>query len=193
MASNIMNYIPEVLHNVHGVLWAIEQNEGRITTKLIKSEIERLRGQWASEVINIALISLDQKPVVSGMVSSDAQVQALVKMAKKDHEYIIGHIKALRDTREKAKVEPAPVVVPEVHIEVVDFDDDEETIPYSMNDIYDVVQVATLLGVSEQRVRAMIASGAFPHAFKLSGVWAIPHEDIVLVKGKERKAGRPRK
>jgi butyrate kinase len=101
MSSNIMNYIPEIMNNVAGVLSRIEGQEGKITSKLLRAEVERLKGQWASEVINVALIALGREAAVSGMVASPAQVSALVKMAQKNNEPIIGKIKVMREARKQ--------------------------------------------------------------------------------------------
>jgi len=53
-------------------------------------------------------------------------------------------------------------------------------------------QAAAVLGVTERRVRALIAAGRI-YARKFSGAWAIPvsqlEKDTVMV----RKPGRPRK
>jgi hypothetical protein len=186
--SNIMNYLPEVLANIASVLARIEANEGKITGKFLKSEIERLKGQWAPEVINVALMALGREAAVSGMVASEGQVGALVKMAQKDHAYIISKIKSLREAREKQKSAPP---AQEPTITVVDLDNDLEP-PFELkDDVMDVGEAAVVLGVSERRVRAMLSSGRFELARKPHGVWLINGNEVRMIVCQERKAGRP--
>lgn len=206
--SNILNYTPEILHNIYGFLSRLEANQGKITTKFIKSEIERLKGQWPSEVINVSLVVLGQKPAVSGMVATDAEVKALVEMAQKDYEYIIGKIKAQRNAREQAKeaTKPDPQIEEEPTITIVDLEDEDEfphMTPEELEYAGDkgflpyrpltVGEATDLLLVSAQRVRALCAEGRFPDAHKHGNAWVIPSGDALAFALSERRAGRPAK
>jgi hypothetical protein len=63
------------------------------------------------------------------------------------------------------------------------------------NQLVSVAIAAQRLRVSARRVRAMIADGRFPRAYKLEGtdIWLIHSADLERADVTERKVGRPSK
>ncbi len=97
--SNILRYTDQVLGNVRDVLFAIKENNGKATTKLVVREQERLCGQYAKDVLNIALMAMGKSAAYTDVKLSPDQLARLAEQAKKSNWDVLGDIKKLREQK----------------------------------------------------------------------------------------------
>jgi excisionase family DNA binding protein len=201
MTTNIMLYSDEIMRNVRTVLWSIKENGGKITSKHLQTQVDALKGSWASESVNIALMALGRQQAVNGMVASQPQIDSLLAKFVRENAYLVDEVKALREARAKDKEAKATQETSpeEPTIAIVDLSDEYD--PNWHDDGLEITQkkwaitststAAEILGVSERRVQAMIAAGQFKSAEKFGTSWLLRGEEVQLLATKERKAGRP--
>jgi len=100
--STIMNYRSEIQYNVTSVLSRIEERGGMAPNKFLAAEQERLRGQYAPIVLNVALMAIG-KPQLAPLSAcwglTEKELEWLIEEAKKKNEGLILHIKHLREAK----------------------------------------------------------------------------------------------
>lgn len=98
--SNIHLYSHEVQYNVTSVLYSIKERGGLVSSKFIAAEARRLQGEYAADVINIALLAMG-KPAAFEGVASEKQMSIFVEQAKKQNELLLSQIAQLRAAKGK--------------------------------------------------------------------------------------------
>lgn len=99
--SNIMNYRSEIQYNVTSVLSHIRDNGGKTPNTLLVAEQNRLKGQYAPVVLNVALMAMGKKqlaPLSACFGLNERELGWLIEEAQKKNLTILGEIKALRET-----------------------------------------------------------------------------------------------
>ena len=101
--TNAMNYSDEILYNVRDVLYNIEQRGGLVSNTFLQGELDRLQGQYAAIVINVALLAIGKKKAVEDarFPLSDAQYTVLVEKAKRSNGVLLSEIAKLRAEKGK--------------------------------------------------------------------------------------------
>jgi len=93
--STIHLYSDIVLSNVTSILWNIKERGGLVSNKFLMGEYERLQGSWATDTINIALLTMGKEPASQG-VASEKQMTIFVEQAKRQNEGLLLKIAQLR-------------------------------------------------------------------------------------------------
>ncbi len=101
--TNAMLYSDEILYNVREVLWNIKERGGMAPSKFLNAELERLHGQYAAIVINVALLAMGKQKAVDDprFPLSDAQYNTLVERAKQKNADLLHEIAQLRAQKGK--------------------------------------------------------------------------------------------
>lgn len=101
--TNIMNYSDEILYNVRDVIYNIEQRGGLASNKFLQGELDRLQGQYAAIVVNVAMMAIKGKKVAEDarFPLSDAQYAVLVEKAKQQNRSSLAVIAKMRAEKGK--------------------------------------------------------------------------------------------
>lgn len=101
--TNAMNYSDEILYNVRDVLCKIEERGGMAPSSFLNAELNRLQGQYAAIVINVALMAIGKKKAVEDarFPLSETQYNILVERAKQNSRVEIARIAQLRAEKGK--------------------------------------------------------------------------------------------
>jgi non-ribosomal peptide synthetase component F len=101
--ANAMNYSSEILSNVSEVIWNIKERGGLASSKFLNAELERLQGQYAAVVVNVALMAIGKPKAVEDprFPLTDAQYNVLVERAKQNSRVELAQIAELRAAKGK--------------------------------------------------------------------------------------------
>ena|SRR2546423_6611270 len=101
--ANVMNYSSEILSNVSEVIWNIKERGGLAPASFLNAELERLQGQYAAVVVNVALLTMGKKAAVQDdrFPLSDAQYSVLVERAKQNSRVELAQIAEMRAAKGK--------------------------------------------------------------------------------------------
>ena len=101
--TNAMNYSSEILSNVQEVLYKIMERGGMAPSSFLNAELDRLQGQYAAIVINVALMAMGKKPSVEDerFPLSEKQYAWLVERAKQNSRVELARIAQMRAEKGK--------------------------------------------------------------------------------------------
>lgn len=102
-ASTIMRYKDQVLYNVRSVLWNVKERGGTAPTKFWQSEALRLKGEWGTDVANIARQAMGREGLIFEGRAMPDEMAVLVEAARRDNEALLREIAALRAAAKEAK------------------------------------------------------------------------------------------
>jgi hypothetical protein len=102
MASSvILNYSDVIVGNVVEILWNCKERGGLFGNKFAQAEVERLRGSWAIDSVNVAAVIVLGRPMFEGGHASEAQLNVLVEKARRYDPMLISQIQKLRAEKGK--------------------------------------------------------------------------------------------